>query len=59
MKVLLKPANPDRDVPDPATRKAMPAQGVKVGKPLSQYWLRRLRDGDVVMAELPTPSDSE
>jgi hypothetical protein len=37
-----------RTVLDPVTREALPAAGKTV--PRSSYWVRRLRDGDVVEA---------
>lgn len=42
-------------VRDPGTGKALPATGAQV--PKTAYWLRRLRDGDVVdtAAEKPEP----
>lgn len=46
--VFVKPAQ-DRQVRDPATKQHIPAEGIQV--PRSSYWLRRLRDGDVLAAE--------
>lgn len=46
--VFVKPAA-GRQVRDPATKKHIPAEGIKV--PRSSYWLRRLRDGDVLAAD--------
>lgn len=44
-KITLKPAH-DRRVVDPATRKPLPAEGDTVTR--NVYWLRRLREGDVI-----------
>lgn len=38
-------------VRDPVTREALPAKGGTV--PRNAYWLRRLRDGDVIDAAPP------
>ena len=38
---------------NPHTRAPMPREGMDV--PEDAYWMRRLRDGDVVRAEPPTP----
>ncbi|MDP1673373.1 MAG: DUF2635 domain-containing protein [Burkholderiales bacterium] len=43
-KLFVKPAA-GRRVLDPATRKALPAEGAEVER--NTYWLRRLREGDV------------
>jgi hypothetical protein len=37
---------PGRSVPIPGTRRLLPSSGQNIG-PLTQYWLRRLRDGDI------------
>jgi len=42
----IKPAQPALIVRDPDTGKPLAAEGEK--KPKTSYWLRRLRDGDVV-----------
>lgn len=44
---FLKPAAPHLVVRDPETRQLLAADGEP--KPLSTYWCRRLRDGDVVV----------
>lgn len=43
----LKPASPELVVRDPITRQALPADGELVD--LSDYWHRRLAEGDVVL----------
>jgi hypothetical protein len=50
----LKPA-PGLAVRDPELRDLLPAEGRDV--PRSDYWLRRLTDGDVVEAP-PQPADA-
>lgn len=42
----VKPAIPGTIVRDPDTKRALPDEGDDV--PDTSYWLRRLRDGDVV-----------
>lgn len=50
----VKPA-PEKSVRDPVLRDVLPAEGRRVER--SDYWLRRLADGDVV--ELTdTPADA-
>jgi hypothetical protein len=44
--MFVKPAN-GLVIPDPDRHDALPADGRDV--PASDFWLRRLRDGDVVM----------
>jgi hypothetical protein len=44
--ILIQPAEPGRRVRDPITRAVLPDAGAE--KPRSPYWLRRLRDGDVI-----------
>ena len=46
----VKPAN-DYVIPDPDRGDALPAEGRDV--PETDFWLRRLRDGDVVVATPP------
>lgn len=50
--MFVKPA-PGLVVRDPQTRVQLPESGRDV--PEISYWLRRLRDGDVVEATTPTP----
>ena len=38
-------------IPDPDRFDRLPAEGREV--PASDFWLRRLRDGDVVISEAP------
>lgn len=42
----LKPSKPDLIVRDPQTSEPLPAAGAE--KPLSTFWRRRLKVGDVV-----------
>ena len=42
----IKPSRKDVVVRDPETRRPLAAKGEE--KPKNTYWLRRLRDGDVV-----------
>lgn len=48
--MYLKP-NAGLNVPDPARGDSLPAEGRKVE--LTQYWQRRLNDGDVSEAAAP------
>lgn len=43
---------PGRAVPIPGTRQLLPAAGQNIG-PLTQYWQRRLRDGDITLSDVP------
>ena len=51
--MFVKPAHPDLLVANPDARPPMPrhlpAEGAEV--PDSQYWRRRIADGDVVLAQ--------
>lgn len=47
MDMTIKPAQSDLIVRDPTTGKPLQAAGEP--KPRNSYWLRRLRDGDVVV----------
>jgi hypothetical protein len=55
--MFVKPATPDLLVANPEARPPMPrhlpAEGAEV--PDSQYWRRRIADGDVVLAPAPEP----
>lgn len=51
---FLKPATPELVVRDPANGRALPADGAEVE--LNTYWVRRLRDGDVVEGTQPKAS---
>jgi hypothetical protein len=42
----VKPVNPSAVIRDPHTRRPLPAEGGDV--PETSFWIRRLRDGDVV-----------
>lgn len=44
-------------VRDPVTREALPPKGKTV--PRNAYWLRRLKDGDVVEADTAKPEKKE
>jgi hypothetical protein len=46
--MFVKPAE-GMVIPDPDRNDALPAEGRDV--PMSDFWLRRLRDGDVLHAE--------
>jgi hypothetical protein len=52
----LKPA-PGRAVRDPRNMRLLPEDGRDIREPLDRFWLRRLRDGDVVKADAP-PADA-
>lgn len=56
MDIFVKPG-PGRLVRDPVTKQAKPADGFYVSD-ADVYWLRRLRDGDVVKANPPASSAS-
>ncbi|WP_084818926.1 DUF2635 domain-containing protein [Xanthomonas albilineans] len=43
---------PGRSVPIPGTRTLLPATGQNIG-PVTQYWQRRLHDGDITLSETP------
>ena len=49
--MFIKPVE-GRTVPDPARRDTVPATGREVEH--TQYWQRRIADGDVVEAARPT-----
>ena len=55
--MFVKPTTPDLLVANPEARPPMPrhlpAEGAEV--PDSQYWRRRIADGDVVLAPAPEP----
>lgn len=54
----VKPARAGETIRDPHTKRALPAEGGRV--PDSSFWLRRLRDGDVVvLTEPPMPTGLE
>lgn len=53
----IKPSSPDLVVVDPVTREQLPADGAE--KPRDTYWLRRLREGDVVELEAKPASKSK
>lgn len=52
---FLVPAD-GKSVRDPDTRTALPAAGAV--KPQTQYWLRRVRDGDVTVGTAPASAPS-
>lgn len=54
--ITVKPA-PGLVVRDPATRQALPAEGAEV--PRNTYWMRRLRDGDVIEAQAAVKAASK
>jgi hypothetical protein len=41
---------PGRSVPIPGSRSLLPATGQNIGQ-VTQYWQRRLRDGDITLSE--------
>ncbi|WP_425512904.1 DUF2635 domain-containing protein [Xanthomonas albilineans] len=43
---------PGRSVPIPGTRTLLPATGQNIG-PVTQYWQRRLYEGDITLSETP------
>lgn len=49
----IKPTKPEVLIPYEGTLVMLPVEGADV--PDNQYWRRRLRDGDVVPVEAPTP----
>ncbi len=49
----VKPADPNAVIRDPQTKRPLPPEGGEV--PEDNFWLRRLRDGDVVRVHEPTP----
>lgn len=50
--MFIKPAS-GMHVRDPATKRPLPAEGKEVRE--SSFWLRRLADGDVVLAQVEEP----
>lgn len=52
----LRPSREGLIVRDPITLKPLAADGEL--KPLSAYWLRRLRDGSAVIVKTPEPKKS-
>ncbi len=46
----------EHTVLDPHTLAPVPAEGAEV--PPTAYWLRRLRDGDLVETEAPKPTEA-
>lgn len=46
--MFVKP-NPDRQVPDPVKQDYLPPEGREVEN--SQYWQRRVQDGDVTIED--------
>jgi hypothetical protein len=47
----VKPATPGSIIRDPHTKRPVPDEGDDV--PETSFWIRRLRDGDVVIVEPP------
>jgi hypothetical protein len=52
--MFVKPARPGLIVRDPQTRIPLPEEGREVDEN-DMFWQRRLRDGDVVLAQAPQP----
>jgi hypothetical protein len=50
----VKPTNPGAVIRDPLTRRPLPAEGADV--PESNFWLRRLADGDVTKVDEAKPA---
>ena len=48
---FIRPAKPGLIVRDPVSGSPLPEAGAE--KPCNQYWLRRLKDGEVVKATAP------
>lgn len=53
-KIFIKPA-PGLKVRDPETKEHLPENGANVVK--SPFWIRRIKDGDVVLAEVAQPKE--
>lgn len=47
MRVKVKPAIPGQIIRDPHTKRVLPDDGAEM--PGTSFWIRRLRDGDVVL----------
>jgi hypothetical protein len=52
--MFVKPAA-GRMVRDPRTMRLLPPEGREIREPINLFWRRRLRFGDVVKADAPTP----
>lgn len=50
--MMVKPVNPAAVIRDPITHRPLPAEGGEV--PQSNFWLRRLRAGEVTRIDPPT-----
>lgn len=50
--MMVKPINPAAVIRDPITKRVLPAEGGDV--PESNFWIRRLRAGEVVRIDPPT-----
>nr|WP_311528703.1 DUF2635 domain-containing protein [uncultured Ralstonia sp.] len=48
---------PGRSVPIPGSRSLLPATGQNIGQ-VTQYWQRRLRDGDITLSETQPVADT-
>jgi hypothetical protein len=53
----VKPVDPNAVIRDPHTRQPLPADGGDV--PENSFWVRRLRDGDVVLVKDSKPVGTE
>ena len=49
--MMVKPVNPAAVIRDPITKRQLPADGGEV--PESNFWVRRLRAGEVVVIDKP------
>jgi hypothetical protein len=52
----VKPAIPGAMVRDPVTKMPLPADGAEVQE--NSFWIRRLRDGDVVRVDNASSTDA-
>lgn len=52
-RIFLKPATKDLKVPMPENGRFLPVDGAAVEQ--TQYWTRRMLDGDAVLTEAPAP----
>jgi hypothetical protein len=55
--VKIRPANPGMMIRDPNTRRPLPEDGARVS--VSNFWRRRLADGDVVIVETEEGEDAD
>lgn len=55
--MFVKPTDPKLIVRDPHTKQPLPADGGEVAEsgPTASYWHRRIKTGDVELAQKPAP----